>query len=95
MAMAPLIDVLFTPQVGMVAAATFSLLYGIYKTAPTVRRFVHFLDDWGGEPQRGPVPARPGVLERLHSIESDVSSIEIDVSQLKHDVAELREETAR
>lgn len=44
-----------------------------------VRRVSHFLDDWFGEGPRPGVPARPGVMERLDSVEQDVASIKVHV----------------
>lgn len=36
------------------------------------RRLADFLDDWNGEPERAGVPARPGVMTRLASIEGEL-----------------------
>lgn len=35
-----------------------------------------FLTDWAGTPERPGVPAQPGILARLHSIENRVDAIE-------------------
>lgn len=35
-------------------------------------RMQHFLDDWFGEEARDGVPARPGVMERLDSLEQAI-----------------------
>lgn len=45
----------------------------LWKAIPFLRRIGHFLDDWWGEPARGSIPARPGVLERLAAIEHEVT----------------------
>jgi hypothetical protein len=34
-----------------------------------LRRCMEFFDDWGGEPERAGLPARPGVMARLASVE--------------------------
>lgn len=49
------------------------------------RRIGHFLDDWGGRPERPGVDARPGVMERLDRIEHEVRRN--DGSSLKDSVA--------
>lgn len=41
----------------------------IKPVAGAVRRVVHFLDDWFGEPARPGHPARPGIPERIEAIE--------------------------
>lgn len=43
-----------------------------------LRRVGHFLDDYAGEPARDGMPAKPGLMARLGSVEE----------QLKHVVAE-------
>jgi hypothetical protein len=40
-----------------------------------VRRLSHFVDDWFGEPERPGVPARPGVMPRLETMQSDLDKI--------------------
>lgn len=37
------------------------------------RRIDHFMDDWFGEPARPGVAARPGVMERLCSVERQLT----------------------
>lgn len=36
------------------------------------KRFADFLDDWNGEPARSGVAERPGVMQRLASIEGEL-----------------------
>lgn len=62
---------------GGVAVATMLAL--AVKAFRGVRRVSHFLDDWFGEESRPGVPARPGVMERLDSVEQDVASIKVRV----------------
>lgn len=42
-------------------------------------RVESFLTDWAGSPARPGVPEQPGVLTRLHSIETRVDAIEREV----------------
>lgn len=44
-----------------------------------LRRTMHFLDDWGGEPAHGGLGARPGVMARLKSVEDLVASISTEI----------------
>ncbi|MDT0305054.1 hypothetical protein [Streptomonospora wellingtoniae] len=43
------------------------------------RRVGHFLDDWTGEAARRGVEARPGVMERLCTIEDRLGAVEHEV----------------
>ncbi len=51
----------------------FLLLVTVYvlirKIYPISRRFMHLIDDLGGEAARPGVPARPGLMERVASVE--------------------------
>lgn len=39
------------------------------KVWPLLRKAVHLLDDFAGEPDRDGVPGRPGVMKRLEQLE--------------------------
>lgn len=59
-------------RLGLAVAALVSLwaaLRGIFRL---FARMHHFLDDWFGEEARDGIPARPGVMERLESLERAV-----------------------
>lgn len=45
-----------------------------------VRRVVHFLDDFGGEPARDGLPARPGLLARMAAVESQLAHVVTETS---------------
>ena len=47
------------------------------------RRITHTLDDLTGEPERPGVRARPGVMERLSSIEQRLDEVEGTTRQLR------------
>ncbi len=41
----------------------------VWKVYPTVRKLGHFVDDVAGEPARAGQPARPGLMERIATVE--------------------------
>jgi hypothetical protein len=66
------------------------------------RRTQDFLDDWAGHEERAGVPARPGVLERLQSVETMLTevrgqifpnggtSMRDDLNAVRADVADIK-----
>jgi hypothetical protein len=72
------IQVLYT-VLGIVTGIV-ALVAGFVKFVwPKIKRVGNFLDDWDGEPAREGVPARPGVMMRLETLEYDVASISHEV----------------
>ena len=69
------------------------------------QRTENFLDDWGGHPERPGVPARPGVMERLQSVEFTLgevrgqifpnggTSMRDDLNAVRSDVTEIKNGT--
>lgn len=61
------------------AAAVAAALLGLWKLITALwrlaRRVGHFLDDWGGEPERPGHPARPGIPERMAGVEKSLGSM--------------------
>jgi hypothetical protein len=55
--------------VGLLTASAAALAFVLRWGWRILRRTQDFLDDWGGCEARPGVPARPGVMSRLHSIE--------------------------
>ena len=67
------------------------------------RRTEDFLDDWGGHPERPGVEARPGVMERLQTVEfmltevrgqifpNGGTSMRDDLNALRSDVADIKQ----
>jgi hypothetical protein len=66
-----------------------------------------FLDDWAGHPERKGVPAKPGVMERLQTVEHIVTQVRVElypngggslrdvVHRTAADVAEIKSEQGR
>lgn len=61
------------------AGAVAGALLGLWKLLSTLwrmaRRIGHFLDDWGGEPERPGHPARPGIPERMAGVEGSLGAM--------------------
>ena len=57
---------------------------GIKWLLPAGRAITEFLNDWAGEPERPGVPARPGVMEQLSDLRTEVDLAKV----LAHDAAE-------
>ena len=49
------------------------------KVWPFVRKLNHFVDDVAGEPPRRGVPARPGLMERMSTVETDLRIVKAEV----------------
>lgn len=60
-------------------AAVGALVTLVVKLWKPVKAFSDFLDDVKGEPGRPGVPARPGLMERVSSIESSLSEVRHEV----------------
>lgn len=45
---------------------------------PIMRKLEHMLDDFNGTKARPGVPARPGIMERVESIEQRIKKLEAD-----------------
>ena len=60
-----------------------------------LKRTTHFLDDFFGEPARDGLPATPGVMARLHSMEEIVAGISMEVHPNSgHSLRDLVHQTA-
>lgn len=47
---------------------------------PAMKRIRDFLTDWEGEDARPGVPARPGMMMRMETVEFDISSIKDEIN---------------
>lgn len=48
---------------------------------PIMRKLEHMLDDFNGTEARPGVPARPGIMERVESIEQRIKKLELDTER--------------
>lgn len=72
-----------------------------------LRRIIHFLDDYGGQPARDGLEARPGFMARLGSVEHLLAkvvaettpngggSMRDEVARTARDVADIKAEQAK
>lgn len=60
--------------------------YGIKRLWPGLRRLVHLFDDLAGTPGRPGVEARPGLMERLASVETTQESMAGQIKAINHEV---------
>lgn len=51
-----------------------------FRIFPWMRKIMHFIDDVAGEPERPGVPARPGLMERVTTIESSLEQVRHEVT---------------
>ena len=60
-----------------------AILLGVVKAFPVVRKFVTFVNDVAGEEVRPGFPARPGLFDRIHSIEITQQSVSDKVDSIE------------
>ena len=60
-----------------------AILLGVVKAFPVVRKFVTFVNDVAGEEARPGFPARPGLFDRIHSIEITQQSVSDKVDSIE------------
>lgn len=56
------------------------------KVWPFARKFVHFIDDWFGEPERDGVAGRPGVMARLAAIDEHGRRTDDRLDAIEHEL---------
>ena len=95
-----------TALVALIAAVCGGLAWALRWAWRILRRINHFLDDYAGQPARDGMPARPGFMARLTSVEEALahvvaetkpnhgSSLRDVVHQTARDVAEIKTEQA-
>lgn len=64
----------------------------VIKTSKFVKRIVHFTDDFLGEKERPGVPARPGLTERLHQLETCTNRIDERLNLIEYKVQSIDKE---
>lgn len=60
-----------------------AILLGVVKAFPVVRKFVTFVNDMAGEEARPGFPARPGLFDRIRSIEITQQSVSDKVDSIE------------
>lgn len=93
-----------TALTALAVAVAGCLLWMARHTWRVIRRVIHFLDDYSGQPARDGMPARPGLMARLTSVEESVSRLAVEmqpnhgtslrdvVHQTARDVAEIKQD---
>ena len=64
-----------TAFVALVVAVCGGLTWAGRHAWAIVRRVTHFLDDYAGQPARDGLPARPGFMARLASVEDSLAHV--------------------
>ena len=92
--------------VALVVAVCAGLAWVLRWAGRILRRIVHFLDDYSGQPARDGLPARPGLMARLQSVEELIAkvvaettpngggSMRDEVARTARDVATIKDEQA-
>ncbi len=65
---------------GGVAASLSVLTFGVVYARRLLKRTGNFLDDWNGEEERPGVARKPGVMERIQSIDTRLNRVEGQVT---------------
>lgn len=72
----------------------------LWKAFPIVKKFIVFVNDVAGEDARPGFPARPGLFDRIHSIETTQNAVADKVDRVHHELfpnsgKSLRDQTNR
>jgi hypothetical protein len=79
--------------VALVVAVFGCLAWVVRYAWHVLRRTVHFLDDYAGEPARDGLPARPGFMARLGSVEHLLAKVVAETTP--NGGGSMRDEVAR
>jgi hypothetical protein len=69
-----------TALIALVAAVFGAVAWAARWAWAILRRIVHFLDDFGGQPARDGLPARPGLMARMESVEQSLAHVVTETS---------------
>lgn len=68
-------------------AGVIGAIFAAFKwVIPFARKVSHFIDDVAGEPERPGVPARPGLMERVTTIETTQEEHSKTLATVSHEV---------
>ena len=93
--------------VALVVAMVGGIAFALRWAWRILRRTVHFLDDYSGQPARDGMPAKPGLMARLTTVEEALAKVVSEMSpnhgqslrdrvdQTAADVAEIKREQVR
>lgn len=73
-------------QVAPWAAGAALLVWVAVKIGKPIRKFMHLIDDLVGEEERPGMPARPGLMERVGTIEGKQDDLQAAVRVVQHEV---------
>lgn len=84
----------------LVVGTLVGIIAFLVKAFPIVRKLIAFLNDVGGEEARPGFPARPGLFDRIHSIELLQASMSDKLDNVHHELfpnsgKSLRDQTNR
>lgn len=95
-----------TALTALAVAVAGCLLWALRHLWRIIRRVTHFLDDYSGQPARDGMPAKPGFMGRLASVEESIahlatemqpnhgSSLRDVVHQTARDVSDIKQDQA-
>jgi hypothetical protein len=95
-----------TAFTALAVAVAGCLLWAARHTWRVIGRVIHFLDDYSGQPSRDGLPARPGLMARLATLEESVQRLATEmepnhgtslrdvVHRTAGDVADIKQEQA-
>jgi hypothetical protein len=93
--------------VALIVAVCAAIGWGLRWAWRILRRTVHFLDDYGGQPAHDGMEAKPGLMARLTTVEEALAKVVSEMSpnhgqslrdrvdQTAADVAEIKREQVR
>jgi hypothetical protein len=79
--------------VALIVAICAGIAWVLRWTWRIVRRIIHFLDDYSGQPARDGMPAVPGLMARLTSVEQLVAKVVAETTP--NGGGSMRDEVAR
>lgn len=82
-----------TALIALVAAVFGAIAWAVRWAWRILRRITHFLDDYAGQPARDGLPAKPGFMARLGSVEQLLANVVAETTP--NGGGSMRDEVAR